>query len=282
MKQTVRQLCRGVKAVCDGRKVNFLVVGTQKGATTALHTYLQEHPQICMSQPKEVHYFDNERLFRSHIPRSILNNYYRTFFNPLPHHKSIGESTPIYMYWSHCAERIWEYNPDMKIIMILRNPIDRAFSHWNMERSRSADSASFSDAIRQERQRCRSTLPLQHRVFSYIDRGFYSEQIRRLWRYFPKSNTLALKTEELKKNPSGTLGQVTDFLELDSFPKVQSKEVHVLPYVSSLPESDRDYLSTIFRFEIRTLEQMLGWDCADWLVSSSKQKNGVVSRNEAA
>ncbi|MGB7755383.1 MAG: hypothetical protein WBL23_04905, partial [Salinisphaera sp.] len=95
-----------------------------------------------------------------------------------------GEATPIYMYWHDAPRRMWEYNPNMKLIVVLRNPIDRAFSHWNMEKSRNAESLSFWDAIQNEEPRCKEALPYQHRTYSYVDRGFYLEQLRRLWRYF--------------------------------------------------------------------------------------------------
>jgi len=90
------------------------------------------------------------------------------------------------MYWQNAPKRIWQYNPEMKIIIILRNPIERAFSHWNMERSRNAEHLSFWDAINTEKLRCQETLPLQNRVYSYIDRGFYIKQLENIWRYFPK------------------------------------------------------------------------------------------------
>ena len=115
------------------RVVNFLICGTQKGGTSALDAYLREHPEICMADKKEVHFFDNKKFFNKNKPDYSK---YHSFFNPQSSHKLLGETTPIYMYWHDSPRRIWQYSPNMKIIVILRNPIDRAYSHWNMERSK--------------------------------------------------------------------------------------------------------------------------------------------------
>ncbi len=244
------------------RKVGFLIAGTQKGGTTALSAYLEIHPEICMSQQKEVHFFDNETYFRtSQVDYSI----YHLFFNPKPSHVLLGEATPIYMYWHDAPKRIWAYNPEIKIIVLLRNPIERAFSHWNMERSRNADSYSFWDAIQREQDRCREALPYQHRVYSYIDRGFYGEQLRNIWRYFRKEQTLVLRTDELQQQPHETLGRVCSFLEIGHKQDLKPINVHSTPYISSMTKREKEYLKSIFEYDIKGLERMLGWDCSEWL-----------------
>jgi hypothetical protein len=110
---------------------------------------------------------------------------------------------------------MWEYNPDLKLIVILRNPITRAYSHWNMQRSRNVEPLPFWEAIQKERDRCREALPYQHRLYSYVDRGFYSEQLRRLWTYFPKEQVLVLRTEDLRNSPLEFLEEVCGFLGID-------------------------------------------------------------------
>jgi hypothetical protein len=147
---------------CNDPMVNFLICGTQKGGTSALDAYLKEHPQICMAEQKEVHFFDNEDLFRHKKPAYDI---YHSAFSPKVSHKLLGEATPIYMYWYSAPLRIWKYNHSMKLIILLRNPIDRAYSHWNMERVRNTDCVSFWEAIQSEQKRCRESLPYQHRVY---------------------------------------------------------------------------------------------------------------------
>lgn len=243
-------------------KVDFVIAGTQKGGTSALDAYLREHPQICMADKKEVHFFDNERFF----PGNKSNySHYHSFFTPKKSTHIIGESTPIYMYWYDAPRRIFNYNPDMKVIVILRNPIERAYSHWNMERSRNADNFSFWEAILNERSRRREALPYQHRVYSYIDRGFYLEQLRRLFHFFSEKNVLVLRNENLRTRPIETLNSVCNFLQVRPFEYSDSRDEHSLPYVSSMELAARNYLKYIFEYEILSLERELGWDCSDWL-----------------
>jgi hypothetical protein len=111
----------------------------------------------------------------------------------------------------------------MKLIIILRNPIERAYSPWNMERARNTDNLSFWDAIDTESERCNESLPYQHRVFSYIGRGHYLDQLRRIWAHFPREQVLVFKNEDLKKNSNGTLNQVADLLGITQFNKIQDK-----------------------------------------------------------
>lgn len=244
------------------RMVDFVICGTQKGGTTALDAYLREHHEICMADKKEVHFFDNEKNFSNGKP-----NYskYHTFFSPKQSHKILGEATPIYMYWDESPRRIWEYNPNMKLIVLLRNPIERAYSNWNMERSRNKETLSFWEAINNEKERCRKALPLQCRVYSYIDRGFYLEQLRSIWAYFPKDRVLILKNEDLKQKPNETLNHVCEFLGVTQFKSVVAKDVHSRPYVSSINKKEKDYLRAIFEPEIIELESELNWNCRDWL-----------------
>jgi hypothetical protein len=263
---SMRDVAKDIKHSFEPREepaVNFLICGTQKGGTSALDAYLREHPAICMAYTKEVHYFDNEKIFHRNKPDY---SWYHSFFSPQPSHQFLGESTPAYMYWYDSPKRIWQYNPKMKLIVILRNPIQRAYSHWNMERSLETEQLSFWDALQCERERSREGLPHQHRVYSYIDRGFYTEQLRRLWAYFPQEQTLLLRTEELKAHPWEVLGRVHNFLEVDALPNINTpKDVNSRPYLAPMGSREKKYLQSVFEYEIRSLERLLNWDCSQWL-----------------
>lgn len=242
--------------------MNFLICGAQKAGTSALHAYLSTHPSVHMSAQKELHYFDGEEYFSQRKPDY---NFYHSHFQPEKGNKLIGEATPIYMYWDNAVRRIQQYNPKMKIIIVLRNPIERAYSHWNMERLRDAEELSFYDAIKSESIRAKKCLPLQDRVHSYIDRGFYCKQINKLWRHFGKKNVLALRHDSLLNNPKDTLKTVTDFLNIDPIKDLTPKKVHKLPYKESMNETEEKYLKNIFKTEITELEKLLGWNCQEWL-----------------
>ena len=244
------------------RKVNFLVAGTQKAATTALDSYLRLHPEICMANWKEVHFFDEEKNF---IEASVNYSIYHSAFSPLPDTRLLGETTPIYMYWKTAPKRIWQYNPEMKFIIILRNPIERAYSHWNMERSKKAETLMFWDAITQEKKRCQESSPYQHRVYSYIDRGFYSDQLRNLWEYFPKKSTLIVRYENLRDKCQKVLDQIFVFLDVTKMPPFREKYYFSLPYEKTITAQEHAFLVNIFNDEVSKLETMLNWDCSNWL-----------------
>lgn len=186
-------------------RLDFLVVGAQKSGTTALDHFLRLHASVEMATRKEAHFFDDEQKFSG---CDVDYSRYHEYFSFAPGSQVRGEATPIYLYWCNAAQRIWEYNPEIKLIAVLRNPIERAFSHWNMERDRGAEPLPFMEAIQSEVERCREALPLQHRVYSYLDRGFYSEQLRRFWRFFPQKQMLILRFEEFRQCPSETLSRV--------------------------------------------------------------------------
>ncbi len=240
-------------------RVNFLIVGAQKSGTSALDKYLRDHPEVQLANKKEVHFFDQEANFSDTVD---YEKYHQNF--PKIGNKVTGECTPIYMYWDSSIRRIYEYNPEIKIISILRNPIERAYSHWNMELGRKAENIDFSTAIRKENDRCREALPFQHRVYSYIDRGFYSEQIRRIWRYFPKEQTLFIKYEELKLQPVKVLNEIFRFLEVSEIKSTQEKIVNPGSYITTIDDRDYIYLDNVFSSEISQLECMLNWDCSSW------------------
>jgi sulfotransferase family protein len=249
-------------------KVDFVIGGTQKGGTSALDSFLRQHPQICMPVDlKEVHFFDREEMFRGDNPDYQK---YHSHFHPEPQHRAIGEASPIYMYWNNAPNRIWSYRPDMKWILILRNPVDRAYSAWNMERQRGAEPLSFEDAIVNEAERCREALPLQHRVFSYVDRGFYAPQIRRLFNIFGKEKCHIVLNNDLQEKHGQTLAAIFKFLGVDESIKTTEQRVFEHDYQKALDPNLRARLIETFYFDVRELERMLGRDLSEWYTSKSK------------
>lgn len=244
-------------------KVSFLGVGAQKAGTSALDAYLRAHPALCMSKIKEVHLFDDDQTFF----QRALGGYaaYHGQFAPTSSAQLIGEITPAYMYWNDAPRRIWEYNPAMKLIAVLRNPITRAHSQWNMQRDVGKDPLPFWEALQSERERLRASLPYQNRNFSYVDRGFYTAQLRRLWSFFPSAQLLVLRHEDLRRKPGETIDRVFDFLGVERLPPLPPTEAHVRPYPGRMLRREWEYLRDAFEFEIRALERMLDWDCAEWL-----------------
>ena len=127
------------------------------------------------------------------------------------------------------------------------------------------DPLPFDLALRQEEARCREALPLQHRVFSYVDRGYYSYQLRRLWRFFGREQVLVLRQDDLRHSPEGCLERIWEHLSIPSGPPITPLERHNGEYTYPMPLACRQQLRKIFWQEICQLEQLLGWDCSDWL-----------------
>ena len=242
-------------------RVNFVIGGTQKGGTSALDLFLRQHPEICMPKTKkELHYFDREENFGGQTDYKK----YHAHFRPESQHRVIGEATPSYMYWTATPYRIWSYNPQMKWILVLRNPVERAFSAWNMETKRGAEHISFEKAVEQEAARCREALPLQHRVFSYIDRGFYAHQVRRLFNIFAEDNCLVLLNEELRTEHEKALRKVFKFLKVKSDFIPPEASVFEQDYDQEINSELRSKLTDMFYYDIKELERLLHRDLSSW------------------
>jgi hypothetical protein len=246
----------------DPPKVNFLICGTQKGGTTSLDSYLRQHPEICMAEYKELHFFDSEKNFLYPNPDYSV---YHDAFQPSTDQVILGETTPAYMYWYSAPKRIWEYNPQMKLILLLRNPIERAYSHWNMQRERGYDELPFVEAIKAEENRRRDSLPFQNRRFSYLDRGFYSEQINRLRAFFPDEQILILKSESLSQDPQQTLQEIYNFLGVTVVKNTEVFTHQARAYQTSMDKEVHSILTDIYYLEILKIEKLTGWDCQNWL-----------------
>ena len=244
------------------KKIDFIICGTQKGGTTALDFYLRSHPEVCMAKKKEVHFFDNDSNFKSE-----KNDYtkYHNYFKPLDSHKIIGEATPIYMYWKSSIQRIYNYNPNIKLIIILRNPISRAFSHWNMEKNKRNEKRSFHDSIQSEFSNFNKNYVYgENRNTSYLERGLYSKQITQIFEYFDKSQLMILQNESLRNTPNIVLDDVSKYLSISPFKEVQHKEIHSNQYNSTIEEKDFLFLQEYYNDEISLLEGFLKWDLSGW------------------
>ncbi len=141
-------------------RIDFIVVGAQKAGTTALHEYLASDPNYAVSKTKELHFFDDETCDWS---APDYARYHAQFDWDRPAIR--GETTPIYLYWPQSLERIAAYRPDIRLVAMLRDPVERAWSHWKMERSRGVETGDFSWCIREGRRRlfaCQIRYP--HRI----------------------------------------------------------------------------------------------------------------------
>jgi Sulfotransferase domain len=242
-------------------RLDFIVPGAQKSGTTALHHFLNSHPEIALPERQELHFFDAEEIFS--CPPTDYELLHRQF-RPKTKWTIAGEVTPSYLYWEPAMERIRNYNPQIKLVILLRNPIDRAFAHWNMQRFKDREPLDFIPALKEEPRRIAQPLSIESRRFAYVDRGFYSVQLDRVFKFFPHEQVKILKFEDFRDRKQETLDRVFDFLGVKRLRVGRDKDRNVVPYERAMTPDERKYLGDVFAAEIDKLERMLGWNLADW------------------
>jgi hypothetical protein len=242
---------------------DFLVLGAQKAGTTALYAYLRRHPQITGPSWKEVSYFDR------HYARG--EGWYRGNFPNLARtrRKLVGEASPSYLFHPLAPERVRTLVPGVRLVALVRNPVDRALSHYHHEVALGRERLSFEEALDAEEERLRGEeerLRSDPRYFSrewwshtYQARGRYAEQLERWLAVFPREQLLIVPSEDLGADPEAAHGTVLDFLgasphRLESYPRVYERE-----YEPMKPET-RERLATEFREPNRRLYELLGRD----------------------
>jgi len=214
------------------RLPDFYIAGTQKGGTTSLHFLLANHTQIYFPRsPQEIHFFDIESNYRKGA------SWLADFYSDAPKNAVTGLTSPFYMYLEHVPERIHALTPSVKFLFTLRNPVDRAYSHyWNSVRY-GYESLSFEEAIANEPDRLASGLDFAKRHFSYIDRGRYKRQIERFETLFGKESTLVLSQDELRDSPMKVLDKCTVFLNITSINEESVFQDHKVHNPAKLPRS---------------------------------------------
>ncbi|MGH2785503.1 MAG: sulfotransferase family protein [Actinomycetota bacterium] len=188
-----------------GRLPNFLVIGTTKGGTTSLHHYLAEHPDVYLFPGKEVHYFD--------VNHHESLAWYRAHFAPAGSQRAVGEKTPEYLADPDAAARMAAVVPTARLIAILRHPVDRAYSHYWMQRAKFPSPETFEELVEAEIRDPNAHPPPPHH--RYLQIGRYAEHLRRFDDLMPKAPKLILTMDELESAPETTYVTMCRFLEID-------------------------------------------------------------------
>lgn len=186
---------------------DFLGLGTQKGGTTTLHWLLTKHQQVHLPKCKEVHYFtqhhhQGEAWYSSH------------FENAAPQQRC-GEITPFYLFHPEAAGRIHALLPQAKLIVLLRDPVERAISHFFHARQRGFEPLELEDAMAAESNRLASGDPFSFQKHSYVSRSRYLEQLDRYEALFPSHQLLILRSEDLFEQVEQIWPRLLHFLDLE-------------------------------------------------------------------
>jgi hypothetical protein len=228
---SLNRLYRSVTA--RGRRLpDYIIAGAQKSGTTSIWAYLNEHPNVKPALRKEVNFFDANYdrgldWYRSYFPLSAPDHVYATSFPET----LTGESCANYMFHPLAPRRIAETVPRAKIIFLLRNPVDRAFSHYQLKLRRRQESLSFDDAITAEAGRLAGEeekiisqgnyFSESHDRFSYLARGRYFDQIIRWQALFPPEQLLILESKEFYDHTGDVFRRVLNYLKLPSWQPLQ-------------------------------------------------------------
>jgi hypothetical protein len=248
----------------EDERIDFFVVGVQKGGTTALDNYLRQSKFIQMSDVKEIHFFDDENINWNNQDYKILHNHFDFQEKNI---LSRGECTPVYMYWPQSIARLQRYSPDARLIVCLRHPALRAHSNWKMETKRGRESLAFDLAISPSGRRRIHESGNNLLTFSYVERGFYSLQITNIFKLFPRSQVIFLRTDELWNSPDRSMKCIHDFLSLPSPNSINSSYIVPIETISFGAMSDDHFVSLtdIYKDDIRQTEELTGLYLSDWL-----------------
>jgi hypothetical protein len=246
-----------------GKLPNAMIIGSMRCGTTSLWDYLNQHPEVRGSRTKEVHFFDNQ--FEKG------ESWYRANFTPAPGETVFLESSPYYLFHPLAPERAASMVPGAKLIVLLRNPVDRTYSHYNQNVQLGLETLPFEEAIRLEEDRLAGTVEdlvsgrvaysHNHQTFSYLAKSLYARQLTRWLDHFPGEQLLVLKSEDLFGRTQATVDKVTAFLGIQSFACPDLSAKNGRSYARDV-QPMRDALERIFEAPNRDLLDRfgIGWD----------------------
>jgi hypothetical protein len=257
----------------------FLIIGTMKGGTTSLYDYLCQHPQMLPARTKEVHYFDR------YFDRG--SGWYRQQFPVLSYRRRrwraagsliTGEATPSYLFHPPCPGRVAGLLPDVRLVVLLRNPVDRAYSHYHHSLRRGREPLPFDEAVDSEPRRLGMVengtphdsvkAEESHRWHSYLHRGHYAGQLTNWRQSFAESQFLIAESRELFQDRTRFLDRVTRFLGLADVDWTDLLKAFGASNEGSYPPLEdglRRRLTDYFRPHNERLFELLGtrWDWND-------------------
>ncbi len=216
----------------------FFILGAPKCGTTSLYHNLNQHPDICMSNPKEPRYIELQ-------PDGVYENKYKKAFKHWKGEQHRGDASPTYLFVPYVADRLYKYYPNALLVAILRDPVERAHSDWWMHYSRGVEKRSFSEAIQENLnlidrgdrfsgeegekhwKECVQTMRYKKRIREpfYVDIGFYGAQISRYIKLFSKDRLFVLTLTELSNHPNNALTSIYEFLGVSSYTVKPSSDI---------------------------------------------------------
>lgn len=257
------------------RMPDFIIIGAQKCGTTSLYNYLIQHPHVKPAIKKELHFFDKK------LDKGI--DWYRSHFPVDQKDVITGEASPNYIFHPHTPQQISTLIPSVKLIALLRNPVDRAYSHYahnlranriNLKKGKQKrEILSFEEAIKCEEERLylerekslknESYYSQSCMYYSYLAKGIYINQLKRWSKFFPKEQILIIESEKLYTEPAVSFRQIGEFLNLPQWELKEYDIYNSLQYQTMDPDL-RKYLVNYFKPHNKKLYEYLdvkfNWD----------------------
>jgi hypothetical protein len=263
-----RKLTASVRMLPD-----FLIIGAQKGGTTSLYRYLTQHPSVHEAFEKEVRYFNDHfdegvNWYRAHFPTRL---YQSLMTSRLGTRLLSGEGEPSYLANPVAPQRVVELTPRVKLIVMLRNPVDRAYSHYQHRFTRNREARSFEEVVNADKEVLKNGwggLPtgdykrLGHLHYSYLPRGMYADQIKAWMAVFPKEQFLIVRAEDFFSDTQAVFDDVLTFLDLPELRLGSGKKHNIGKYSQPMSDEMRQDLVEYFRPHNRRLCEFLGRDFA--------------------
>jgi len=246
---------------------SFLIIGVAKCGTTGLYRTLINHPKIKSAKTKELYFFDRDIQYRKGM------NHYKSLFKKCDKDEICGEATPYYFYFENVPERVKKHLPNIKIILLLRNPIDRAYSHFygylrkcrlRHEKMISKDLKSFIKIVSKN-----PSVTMNHRGRTLLKCGMYGKQMKRWLKHFPLSQFKIIKSEDYFKNPKKILNEVFEFIDVDKkeipikrylIMEQQNKKTLGVERYSKLDKETRDLLYNYYKESNELLYKLIRRD----------------------
>ena len=244
-------------------KPNFICIGVQKGGTTSLRKYLSYHPEIYSSREK--HFF-SRNLKKGELTNEEIKEYEDSFVTNKP---IIGEKTPSYCFLRYAIDRIYNYDKNMKLIILLREPISRAFSQYNMILQR--NNKTLNDVTEEEilnefknyenTKLSEITCDGKH----FIIKGFYDEILEYILSKFPRDNIYIGISEEINERKIKHYNEIYKFLGTYRLKKIDKNlNSHIRKYEKPIPKSLEKYLYNIYKSHNEKLYKILGRKVEIW------------------
>ena len=244
---------------------DFIIIGTVRSGTTSLYSNICEHPCVLPAAYDELGFFDSNFHLGLNWYRSLFpTNFSKWYVKRKMKFAITGEDTPFYIWNPDVAQRILKILPNVKLIVLFRNPVDRAYSNYHLGRRDGDENLSFEDAIQSELENLKKleknsekniekyTIPR-----SYVAKGFYSEQLKTWLKLFKREQLFITSTENFELNPQETLNQIFDFLQIPKYEITHPKKYKVASY-PKMENETRKFLVNFYKKFNDELFELIG------------------------